>query len=581
MTDDPHRDIARRIEEAEPIGEEDDLDLDAGGGSMPPLPPQDGGGGDGFGEPDPEIVRHCAGLDHSDTDNGLRLVAHFGRDLSVMAQDEVSGGAWLAWTGTHWDLANGLALAKLIAQQLGTRMLLETWHIMPTQREDRDIAAAEPLRELSRAELDDAQRALLTKGDAAEAALRKRRQRRRAFAITSRNKGRMDAALDCAAPHLRRAPDAYNRDRYRVASLTHTLRFHREIDPEDPERKRQIGRVKAIPGHAREDWITCVIPQPYDPEAQAPTWRAFLERMLPDPQKRRTVHQFTALGMLGVPVQFLMFHYGKGSNGKSVYLETVMRLLGPSLGVGMPRESIVGGSERSSGGASPDIARLYGKRLVRITEIPPGEKLQEDLIKRLTGGEAITVRALYKGFFEFLNFATPHMSGNGFPQIDGTDEGIWRRMLLVHWDQFIPEAERGEFEDVVTGFLREGPGILNWMIEGVLDFLTDGLVIAPSVRKDTGKYREDMDPAGEFLHACVKRSPGQRVQANEMFQAYLSYCLANAKRPLSLTRFGRRVTETYEKSEISGRIFYHDCELHDVPERPEDPARHDAPYPRK
>nr|WP_301335256.1 DNA primase family protein [Methylobacterium fujisawaense] len=491
-----------------------------------------------------------------------------------MAQDEVSAGSWLTWTGTHWDLANGLALATLTAQRLGSRMLLETRFLEPTPAERRAIADAAPLRGRARDDLTDAERQLLARAESAEAGLAKRRQRRRAFAITSKNKGRMEAAMHCAAPRLRRAPDAFNPDGYRIATRTHTLTFAVESDPDcpDPDVDRPIGLCRAEPGHRRADWITAVIPQPYDPEAAAPVWRAFLARMLPDAEKRRTVQAFTGLALLAIPIQHLMFHYGLGANGKSVFLETVTRVLGPSLAVGLPRESIVGGSERSSGGASPDIVRLYGKRFVRILEVAGNQALQEDMIKRLTGGEKIPVRALYRGFFEFANFAKAHMSGNDFPRVDGQDNGIWRRLLVVHWDQTIPEGERGDFEAVVGRFVRqEGPGILNWMIEGVCDYLTHGLVIAPSVSADTRDYRDDMDPVGEFMRACVSAAAGRKVQAHAMYEAYISWSLANAKKAVTQTRFGKRIKQSFDKSEIGGRLWYQDCDLHDVPDRPESP----------
>lgn len=578
MSDDRLSTIARLVDEAQPAGQDGD-DWDGGDdwGDAPEPGGEEGGQGDGGDRVDADVVKWCAGLDHSDTDNGVRLVKHFGRDLVVMAQDEVSAGSWLSWTGTHWDLANGLALAKLTAQRLGGRILLEANYLEPTPREKAAIEAAEPLKGRKRSDLSDDDKAILTAGEAAEAMLGKRRQRRRAFAITSKNKGRMDAALDCAAPRLRRPSKLFNGDTHLIACLTHTLAFERVADPEcpDPEVTRWIGRCKPIEGHKREDWITAVVPQPYDADATAPRWRKFLADMLPDEAKRRTVQQFTGLGLLSLPLQFLMFHYGLGANGKSVFLETVARVLGPSLAVGLPRESIVGGTERGSGGASPDIARLFGKRFVRIIEVAGNQALQEDMIKRLTGGEMISVRALYKGYFEFQNFAKAHMSGNDFPRVDGQDNGIWRRILVVHWDQTIPEEERGDFEAVVSGFVREeGGGILNWMIEGVLDYLANGLVIADAVRNDTKEYRDDMDPAGGFLQACVRADALKKVQAHTMYEAYVSWSLANAKRPVSQAKFGKRLKSLYEGREIGGRIFYMGCDLHDVPDRPETPQPH-------
>lgn len=527
----------------------------------------------GLDKVDMAIVESCAPLDHSDTDNSERLIRHFGEDLSILAQDGVPGGDWLAWTGTHWDLSAGAAKVRLIVQKLGGRIGLEAGFLDYTPEESAAIEKAMPYFDCDEENLSKAQKAIVKAGAAAIVGLLKRKAARRSFGVSSKNHARMEKALECASPRLRRNPDMFNPDRYKVATLTHTLSFVRERDPEcpDPDTERFTSRVEAKNSHDREDWITAVMPvEWHGKKVPAKRWRAFLEEMLPDADKRRTVQQYSGLGLLGVPVQYMMFHYGLGANGKSVFLETLTRILGPGLAVGLPRESIVGASERSAGGASPDLVRLYGKRMVRILEVKADVPLQEDLIKKLTGGEAFPVRTLFKGFFEFQNFATAHMSGNGFPTVDGTDNGIWRRLLVVHWDKTIPEERRRDFEEVVSEFTREeGAGILAWLVEGVLDFLANGLFIAPSVRQDTSEYREEMDPIGEFVGACVLESAGDKVQALTMYEAYVSWSMANAKRARTNTKFGRTLAQRFNKSEVGGRLFYLDCKLHSVPPRPD------------
>lgn len=597
MSNGPLQQIADAVGAAPPIdvSQDDDtfvLDDDAGddGDFDPPEPPFDGEGNSELSDDTglSEIVAECASLDHSDTDNATRLIRYFGNDLAVLAQDEVPAGTWMAWSGTHWDIAGGAARASMTVQKLGSRILLEADHLKSTPAELRAIEEGDRAKaeldnlEKTRADWSDNEKTraqqlerLADAGDDARAELNKRKVARRKFAVSSKNSNRMKSALECAAPRLRRPPDSFNPDRYKVATLTHTLKFMRELDQEcpDPKVERFTNvRCDAVEGHNREDWITAVIPVAYVKDAKAPRWRAFLQRVLPDEAKRRTVQQFTSLGLLGVPAQFLMFHYGLGANGKSVFLETVTRFLGAGLAVGLPRESIVGASERAAGSASPDLVRLYGKKMVRILEVKGDAPLQEDLIKRLTGGESVPVRTLFKGYFEFQNYAKAHMSGNGFPSIDGTDNGIWRRLLVVHWDQTIPEEERRDFEEVVSEFIREeGAGILWWMIEGALDYLEHGLVIADSVRNDTAEYREEMDPVGEFIKACVREAEGNRESASAMYESYVSWSMANAKRAKTQTKFGKTLAQRFRKQEIGGRNFYLDVELHDVPARPDAP----------
>lgn len=544
-------------------------------------------------------VAACARLDHSDTDNGQRFRAHFGRDLAVLAQADVAGGDLFAWTGTHWDRDDGLALAHTWAQRVGGLIALEADHLAATPHEKRAIEAAEdaanvigPL-EAARADLGEAEKARLREleraieaGKAARAALDKRKVSRRKFGVSSKNKARIVSMIDCAMPHLRRPAESFNADPFKVATRTHTLTFVTEPDPEcpDPEAERRIARVVAEEGHRREDWLTGVVPIAFDPSRMGPDaksgkWRRFVERMLPSAEKRRTVQQFAGLGLTGIPIQRIMFHYGLGANGKSVFLETLSRALGESIAVGLPVESIVGGGERSAGAASPDIARLMGKRFLRVLELPKGVPLREDVVKRLTGGEKIPVRTLFKGFFEFMPTAKAHMSGNGFPTIDGTDNGIWRRIFVVHWTETIPEAEQRDIGTVVAELIHEdGPGILAWLVEGVVDYLANGFVVAEEIRAATEAYRESQNPIGEFVRDCVEPWPEGTVQARTMYQAYESWSKANAKRVRSETKFGT-VMEQYFPKDRGRTRSYLGCRLHDVPERPDErppPASPDA-----
>ncbi len=537
-------------------------------------PAPSGGEGD---TPDMDIVEACAGLDHSDTDNARRFLAHFGRDYVCVAEEGATGGPRLCWAGTHWDMGDGASNALALAMRLGFRIGLEAEYLGHTPAEAKAIKAARDEG------LDPADLPAESPARKAHEALEKRKGKRRAFGVSSKNVARLKSALDLADVFSRRRPEMFNMERLKVATATHTLAFTREIDQEapDPAATRFLpAAITAMTGHRREDWITACVPQGWAGlDAPAPRWRDFLARMLPDAEKRRTVQQFSGLGLTAVPLQYIMFHYGTGANGKSVFLETLVRVLGPGLTVSLPRESIVGGGERGAGGASPDIVRLYGKRMVRIAEVKGEAPLQEDLVKRLTGGEALTARGLFKGYFDFQNVAKAHMSGNGFPSLDGSDYGTIRRLLVVHWDQTIPEAERRDFEDVVSEMVRaEAPGILAWLAEGVLDYLNaGGLFVAPAVRAATEDYRDEQDPIGEFLRACVKPSERGRIGGGAMFDAYESWRLANGKPSRSQKKVGSVALAHVkalggDKSEIGGRNFYTGVDLQDVPARPESHA---------
>lgn len=508
---------------------------------------------------DEAIVKQCALLDQSDTDNGLRLRLHFGADLRVVASDNTAGGDWAFWTGRHWDVPDGLASALGTAQKIGPRIALEIPHLQPSKADSEALAAAE---KLGADDESPGTKAIRLAGERASKRASDRRAQRWRFAVTSKNAARIRSMMDMAAVHLRRHAKDFNVDPRCFACETHTIRFVVEDDPEcpDPDVTRKRCRVEAAPQFLRDDYLTGIVPGPYDPDALAPKFARFLEECVPDVELRRTLQAYSGMGLLGLLAQKLMFHYGNGANGKSVYLAVIRGVFGPSLSVGLPKETILGQGERGAGQASPDLIRLFGKRIVCIDELKEAEPLREDLVKRLTGGDPMVVRAMYEGYIEFANVATPHMVGNGMPTIAGADNGVWRRVLVMPWTVTIPEERRRDFDDLVADLLTERAGILNWLIEGACDALANGLYVAPAARFATDAYRDEMDQVGGFIKRCVVRETGSKVQARVMYQAYVAWAKANAMAPRHETKFGRDAVKHLAREKGAVR-FYLDCRL--------------------
>lgn len=565
--------------------------------------------GDGDDEPpdhnvSEETFRFCATLDHSDVDNGQRLIAYFGQDLMVRQEDDVEAGQTLAWTGTHWDLAGGEALAHLIGQKVGDLIKLEAGFIEFTPSEARAVmageAAAKELKDLN-PESDDADvrariealEELVKVAKKARSALSSRRTNRRKHGVSSKNAGKIANMLKCAKPHLRRHPDAFNSDPLKVATLTHTLSFVPVSDEENPEIDseralvdRQSGRVQyrlqAKPGHDRDDLLTAVIPFAFKPKAGCKQFFDFLDLFQPEPEKRRTVQSFAGMSLTAQPVQRVMLHTGTGGNGKSVFLEVLARVFGDGLSVGLPSESVSGQVQNNPSAPTPDIARCYAKRYLRISELPKDAPLKADTIKKLTGGERWPVRTMYKGYFEFKPTAKPHMSGNDEPKFDGADGGMRRRLVIVKWSVTLAEEKHRDFEEVVAGIVAEGSGILNWLIEGALDFLNSGLMISEDVAATTAAHFAEMDPCGQFGEAHVRPDPGGAgVTARAMYEAYKAWCEVNGMARMYETKFGRTMKKKFARDDTKRVHVYVDVALHDVPQSQQEhgpPPHTEAPH---
>ena len=485
---------------------------------------------------DMAVVRECAALDQSDTDNAMRFVAHFGQDVVVVATDASEGGDPVVWNGRHWSHADGAALQSKLAQKLGPRIAMESEFLKPSETEAEALVALEKLDEH-----DESLRAKRIRKKAASFNARKRA--RWAFGISSKNSSRIKSFLALAAPHLRKAARDFNPDPLSFACASHTIRFQREADPENPDPKttRFVWVAKAERGHRREDLITGFAPVDYDARAECPKFLGFLARTQPDREQQRTLQMYSGAGLLARLEQRIAYHYGNGANGKSVFLHVLSSVVGETQYVNLPKETIMGQGERGAGQASPDLIRLLWRRMLVVAELKDNEELREDVVKRLTGGDPMAVRGLYEGYIEFESVATPHMSGNGLPTIKGMDNGIWRRVFTVPWTETIPEPERRDFKEFCADLLTERAGILNWLIDGVCDYLQHGLYIAPSCKAATKEYRAEMDPIGEFYTGALVKMSAGRIRASDLWAAYIAWAKANGRTEFGATKFGRAI----------------------------------------
>ena len=126
--------------------------------------------------------------------------------------------------------------------------------------------------------------------------------------------------------------------------------------------------------------------------------------------------------------EILFVLWGTGLNGKSVFRETLHALLG-DYAVSADASLLI--ERRSQGGATPEIARLRGKRLVSINETKESDQLNEARVKYITSQDTITGRHLHREFIDFLPTHKTIVTTNHKPIIQGVDEGIWRRLHLL------------------------------------------------------------------------------------------------------------------------------------------------------
>ena len=255
--------------------------------------------------------------------------------------------------------------------------------------------------------------------------------------------------------------------------------------------------------HSPEDYITRLAA--VSPGGECRTWHAFLDRVTAgDKELQSFLQRVAGYSLTGITTEHaLFFLYGKGANGKSVFVNTIAGILADYHKTA-PIETFTA----SHGDRHPtDLARLRGARAVTATETEEGRRWAESRIKALTGGDRISARFMRQDFFEYMPQFKLIIAGNHKPGLRSVDEAIRRRFNLVPFTVTIPPDER---DPKLTEKLKaEWPGILQWMVAGCLEWQRIGLAPPKVVTEATAAYLEAEDAVLAWTEECCEFEPDE------------------------------------------------------------------------
>ncbi len=290
--------------------------------------------------------------------------------------------------------------------------------------------------------------------------------------------------------------------------------------------------------HTPESFITQYTDVAYNPDAECPAFLKFLDDIFKnDPNMLSFVQRALGYSLTGdTGEQCFFVVHGSGANGKSTLLETVEAVLGDYVST-TPVSTLMADKNKSS--IPNDIARLRGKRLVKASEGETHQQLSESLIKRLTGGDTVTARFMQKEFFEFKPVCKIWLATNHKPKISCDDPALWRRVHLLPFEVTIPEKDRDP--QLKLKLLKEKEGILNWMVQGCLEWQKQGLNPPSKVRSASEAYQQEMDGVGIYLAECTELAPGSQTTKKALYNDYSNWCELNGYEKLTKNKFGQKL----------------------------------------
>ena len=412
----------------------------------------------------------------NDTGNSERLLRKYGNIIRYAA------GRWYVWSGKFWRQDYYHKVDRM-AKYVGREILADS-ELLPDEK-DRKLMAR--------------------------------------FAIASGDRARRSNMISCAsvAPGVVKLPTDFDQDLWVFNCQNGTIDL-------------RTGELKA---HSPLDNITKISPVTFDPTATCPQWDKFmLEVMCGNQEMVDFLSMATGYSLTGdTRAQVMFFNHGEGENGKGVFLETLAFIIGDYSYTSAFDTFVY--HEKGNRDIRNDLAALVGVRFLSAEESSEGHRLDEALIKQLTGENTITTRFLYQDEFSYKPNFKIWMSSNFRPSIRTTDWGTWRRVKIIPWDFRVTQANRDE--QLKSKLRHEAPGILNWMLHGLAGYVSARykMHFPAIVDNATAEYRISQDVVGQFISARCNLSG--KVTVAELYSAFKIWAeLSRERHNLTLRKFG-------------------------------------------
>lgn len=258
---------------------------------------------------------------------------------------------------------------------------------------------------------------------------------------------------------------------------------------------------------------------PAEKGTQPKLWLAFLDEIFGGDQEIIDFIQRAAgYALTGQTNEHkLLFLYGTGRNGKSVFTNLLFWLLA-DYARKAPAETFL---NTQNAGHPTDIAGMQGARLVLGSELPRGKTWDESVIKDLTGGDPMTARFMRGDFFDFIPQLKLFIAGNTQPSFRGVDEAIRSRVVLVPFNVTIPKEKR---DTKLTEKLKdEGPEILRWCLEGADQWQRRGLDVPEQIEAASSEYFDAEDTVAVFLEEETTQDPTHFTPNADLHQRFTQW----------------------------------------------------------
>jgi P4 family phage/plasmid primase-like protien len=270
-----------------------------------------------------------------------------------------------------------------------------------------------------------------------------------------------------------------------------------------------------------QDYITKCTNIPYIPQEDrceefSSNILTFMEQLFPLPGLNRYMwHHLASCLVGGNKNQTFNIYLGKGSNGKSKLAELMSQAFGDYKGT-VPI-SLVTEKRNGIGGTSSEVIQLKGVRYAVMQEPDKNHcKLNEGVMKELTGGDPIVARGLYKDSETFVPQLNLVVCSNILFEVDSTDSGTWRRIRVCKFlSKFV---DKNDIRDEDDKYIFERDYELDNKIKIWASTFMSMLVSmycetkgsvedCEEVLEESRKYQQAQNVVDTFFNECLEHVP--------------------------------------------------------------------------
>lgn len=278
--------------------------------------------------------------------------------------------------------------------------------------------------------------------------------------------------------------------------------------------------------HSKRHRFTVRLPIAYDPAADCPRTRQFLEEVMDgDPQRVAILIEWAGLCLTAeTRAEKALIMYGTGANGKSTYIDLLSHLCGTA---NVSHVSLARLQSKFS------VYSLVGKLLNVSAEAEIRGALNTEMFKNLVSGECIPVEKKFRQGYSYRPYAKLAIATNNLPRTDDKSEGFTRRLLMLPFGRVFADSEKDRF--LKEKLMQELPGFLNLAIEGLKRLRANEYQFTASTVSQGAlrEYRMMLNPYLSFVDDRVRAMQGGRVERPRLRDAFGRWCRANGYAPLA------------------------------------------------